>query len=126
MDGETAIEYARARYVLNNPAEGTDFARSARQQLIMKAALSKLKDWHTWPSFFSALDALKHAIYTNLSLADLAQFALKMDLNNAHRVGLSNSNVLMDTTSPDGQAILLPKNGDWNAIRDYIKQQMFI
>ena len=84
MDGETAIEYARARYVIDNAAEGTDFARSARQQLIMKAALNKLKDWHTWPSFFSALDALKRAIYTNSSLEDLAQFALKMDLNNAH------------------------------------------
>jgi polyisoprenyl-teichoic acid--peptidoglycan teichoic acid transferase len=128
MDGETAIEYARARYVLNNPynpAEGTDFARSARQQLIMKAALSKLKDWHTWPSFFSALDALKRTIYTNLSLADLAEFALKMDLNNAHRVGLSFSNVLTGGMSPDGQDILSPKNGDWNAIKVYVAQQLF-
>jgi LCP family protein required for cell wall assembly len=125
MDGETAIEYARARYVIDNPAEGTDFARSARQQLIMKAALSKLKDWHTWPSFFSALDALKHTIYTNLSLADLAQFALKMDLNNAHHVGLSYSNVLTNATSSDGQDILLPKNADWNAIKTYINQQLY-
>jgi LCP family protein required for cell wall assembly len=125
MDGETAIEYARARYVIDNPAEGTDFARSARQQLIMKAALAKLKDWHTWPSFFSALDALKHTIYTNLSLADLAMFALKMDLNNAHRVGLSFSNVLMDSRSSDGQDILLPKNGDWNLIKTYISQQLY-
>src|SRR5256884_82095 len=125
MDGETAIEYARARYVIDNPAEGTDFARSARQQLIMKAALSKLKDWHTWPSFFNALDALKRTIYTNLSLADLTQFALKMDLNNAHRVGLSFSNVLMDATSSDGQSILLPKNDDWNAIKTYIGQQLY-
>ena len=125
MDGETAIEYARARYVIDNPAEGTDFARSARQQLIMKAALSKLKDWHTWPSFFSALDALKHTIYTNLSLADLAMFALKMDLNNAHRVGLSFSNVLTDSRSSDGQDILLPQNGDWNAIKTYINQQLY-
>ncbi len=125
MNGETAIEYARARYVLDNPAEGTDFARSARQQLIMKAALTKLKDWHTWPSFFSALDALKHTIYTNLSLADLTQFALKMDLNNAHRVGLSFSNVLTDGRTSDGQDILLPKNQDWNAIKTYIKQQLY-
>jgi polyisoprenyl-teichoic acid--peptidoglycan teichoic acid transferase len=125
MDGETAIEYARARYVLDNPAEGTDFARSARQQLIMKAALSKLKDWHTWPSFFGALDALKHTIYTNLSLADLAQFALKMDLNNAHRVGLSFTNVLTNSTSSDGQDILLPKNADWNSIKTYIDQQLY-
>jgi polyisoprenyl-teichoic acid--peptidoglycan teichoic acid transferase len=125
MDGETAIEYARARYVLDNPAEGTDFARSARQQLIMKAALSKLKDWHTWPSFFGALDALKHTIYTNLSLADLAQFALKMDPNNAHRVGLSFTNVLTNSTSSDGQDILLPKNADWNSIKTYINQQLY-
>ena len=125
MDGETAIEYARARYVINNPAEGTDFARSARQQLIMKAALAKLKDWHTWPSFFSALDALKHTIYTNMSLADLAMFALKMDLNNAHRIGLSFSNVLMDSKSSDGQDILLPQNSDWNLIKTYIQQQLY-
>src|SRR2546423_6810596 len=123
MDGETAIEYARARYVIDNPAEGTDFARSARQQLIMKAALAKLKDWHTWPSFFSALDALKHTIYTNLSLADLALFAMKMDLNNAHRVGLSFSNVLMDAKSGDGQDILLPQNDNWNLIKTYVNQQ---
>jgi polyisoprenyl-teichoic acid--peptidoglycan teichoic acid transferase len=125
MNGETAIEYARARYVVDNPAEGTDFARSARQQLIMKAALSKLKDWHTWPNLFSALDALKHTIYTNLSLADLAQFALKMDLNNAHRLGLSYSNVLMGARSNDGQDILLPKNQDWNAVKTYINQQLY-
>ena len=125
MDGETAIEYARARYVIDNPAEGTDFARSARQQLIMKAALTKLKDWRTWPSFFSALDALKHTIYSNMSLADLAMFALKMDLNNAHRVGLSFSNVLMDSKSGDGQDILLPQNGDWNLIKTYINQQLY-
>jgi polyisoprenyl-teichoic acid--peptidoglycan teichoic acid transferase len=125
MGGETAIEYARARYVIDNPAEGTDFARSARQQLIMKAALTKLKDWHTWPSFFSALDALKHTIYSNMSLADLAMFALKMDLNNAHRVGLSFSNVLMNSKSSDGQDILLPQNGDWNLIKTYINQQLY-
>jgi len=125
MDGETAIEYARARYVIDNPAEGTDFARSARQQLIMKAALTKLKDWHTWPSFFNALDALKHTIYTNMSLADLAMFALKMDLNNAHRIGLSFSNVLMDSKSNDGQDILLPQNDNWNLIKTYINQQLY-
>src|SRR6266849_8259733 len=125
MNGATAIEYARARYVIDNPAEGTDFARSARQQLIMKAALSRLKDWHTWPSFFSAMDALKHTIYTNLSLADLAQFALKMDLNNAHRVGLNFSSVSVGARSNDGQSILLPRNDDWQAIKDYISQQLY-
>lgn len=125
MNGQTAIEYARARYVYDNPAESTDFARSARQQIIMKAALSKIKSFSTWPSMYSALAALQKTIYTNLSLADLAQFALKMDLNNAHRVGLSNQNVLMDSTSSDGQYILLPQNNNWQLIKDYVKQQLY-
>ncbi|HVU67751.1 MAG TPA: LCP family protein [Ktedonobacteraceae bacterium] len=125
MDGARAIIYARARYVIDNPAEGTDFARSARQQLIMKAALAKLKAWQTWPQLFNAMDKLKNTLYSNLSLADLAQFALKMDLNDAHRVGLSTSNVLGNATSNDGQSILQPLNGDWNQIPPYIKKQLY-
>jgi hypothetical protein len=49
-----------------------------------------------------------------------------MDLNNAHHVGLNFSNVLYDKTLSDGQDILLPKNGDWNAIKTYIKQNLFV
>jgi len=125
MNGETAIRYARARYVLDNPAEGTDFARSARQQIMIKAALSKVKQMSTWPSLYNALNALQHTIYTNMSLADLMQFALKMDLTNAHRVGLSNQNVLTSGTAPDGEYILKPANGNWQAIVDYVKQQLY-
>jgi len=125
MNGETAIRYARARYVLDNPAEGSDFARSARQQIMIKAALSKVKQMSTWPSLYNALNALQHTIYTNMSLADLMQFALKMDLTNAHRVGLSNQNVLASGTAPDGEYILKPANGNWQAIVDYVKQQLY-
>ncbi|HVB73639.1 MAG TPA: LCP family protein [Ktedonobacteraceae bacterium] len=124
MNGATAIVYARARYVTDNPAEGTDFARSRRQQLIMQAALSKLKNWRTWPSIYGALDALKGTLYSNLSLADLASFALKMDLANAHKLGLTNNNVLVDS-SADGQYILAPRNNDWQAIIDYVKQGLY-
>jgi len=125
MNGETAIRYARARYVLDNPAEGSDFARSARQQIMIKAALSKVKQMSTWPSLYNALNALQHTIYTNMSLADLMQFALKMDLTNAHRVGLSNQNVLASGTAPDGEYILKPASGNWQAIVDYVKQQLY-
>src|SRR5215471_392921 len=133
MDGETAIRYARAREPLEvcgkgrseNQAELTDFARSARQQIIIKATLAKVKQVSTWPSLFNAMSALRHTIYTNMSLADLAEFALNMDLNAAHRVGLSNQNVLADSTAPDGEYILVPRNGNWNAIVDYVKQQLY-
>lgn len=127
MNGETAIRYARARYVLDNLAEGTDFARSARQMIIVKAALAKVKQVSTWPHLFDAMTALQHTIYTNLSLADLAEFTLKMDLNDSHtaHIGLSTSNVLMNAQSSDGQAILSPVNNNWQAIVDYIKQHLY-
>jgi hypothetical protein len=53
------------------------------------------------------------------------QFALKMDLNNAHRVGLSNQNVLADGTASDGEYILKPASGNWQTIIDYVKQQLY-
>jgi anionic cell wall polymer biosynthesis LytR-Cps2A-Psr (LCP) family protein len=125
MDGETALVYARARFVLDNNAEGSDFARSKRQQLIMKAALAKLKDWRNLFSLYAVLDALARNIYSNISLADLVLFVLKMDLNNDHRLDLSNENVLVETISSTGQAILLPKNNDWEVIIDFIRHGLY-
>ncbi len=132
MNGATAIEYARAREPVEvcgmgtslNQAELTDFGRSRRQQLIMQAALSQLKKWQTWPSIYSAMDALKGTLYSNLSLADLASFALKMDLNGAHKLGLTNNNVLVDS-SANGQYILAPRNNDWSLITLYVKQGLY-
>jgi LCP family protein required for cell wall assembly len=132
MNGATAIEYARAREPLEvcgkgtseNLAELTDFARSARQQIIIKAAMSKLKQISTWPKLYAALDALQKTVYTNMSLADLARFALVMNLNTAHHIGLSNQNVLVDS-SVDGQYVLLPANGNWQAIKDYVSKNLY-
>ena len=134
MDGATAIMYARAREPLEvcgmgtsqNQAELTDFGRSARQQIIVKAVLSQVKQASTWPRLYSAMDALQQAVHTNMSLADLAAFTLKMDLNDpkSARVGLSNQNVLVDGTANGGYA-LLPANGDWAAIPPYIKQHLY-
>lgn len=135
MDGATAIEYARAREPLEvcgkgtseNLAELTDFGRSARQQIIVKAVLSDVKQVSTWPKLFNAMDALKSTIYTNMSFADLSAFALKMDLNDAKtaHIGLSNQNVLVDSTAPDGGYILSPQNGNWSLIPAYIKQHLY-
>ncbi len=135
MDGNTAIEYARAREPMEvcgqgtseNLAELTDFGRSARQQIIIKAVLAKVKQISTWPHLFAAMDALQQTIHTNMSFADLSTFALKMDLNDpkAARIGLSNQNVLGDGESDDGQDILTAANGDWNAIPTYIQQHLY-
>ena len=135
MNGETAIEYARAREPMavcstkpsQNLAELTDFGRSARQQIIVKAVLSDVKQVSTWPKLFNAMDALKSTIYTNMSFADLSEFALKMDLNDSKtaHIGLSNQNVLEDSTASDGGYILRPQNGDWSVIPKYIQQHLY-
>jgi LCP family protein required for cell wall assembly len=132
MNGATAIEYARAREPVEvcgmgtsiNQAELSDFGRSQRQQLIMQAALSQMKKWQTWPSLYGALDALKGTLYSNLSLADLASFALKMDLKGAHKLGLTNDNVLTDAVV-GGQDVLLPQNNNWSLITQYVQQGLY-
>lgn len=131
MDGATAIMYARAREPLEvcgmgtseNQAELTDFGRSARQQIIVKAVLAKVKQVSTWPKFSNAMTALEQTIRTNLSLADLAEFTLKMDMNDpktAH-IGLSTSNVL----ESDASYNLHPQNGDWTVIPPYIQKNLY-
>ena len=124
MDGERAIEYARARYVTDPPSQGTDFARSVRQQQLIKAMLSRVRQVSAWPGLNGAADALEKTIYTNLSLLDLLLFAQRMDATHANRIGLTNQNVLVDAQSSDGQAILLPANGDWGAIQRYVQQNL--
>ncbi len=125
MDGTRAIEYARAREVVaGDQTEGTDFARSARQQILIKAIVSKMTDISSWPHVYSAMDALQKSLYTNLSLYDLFQFVRKMDLNGGKRIGLSNQNVLVDSSTDDGQYILQPKDGNWDLIPQYIQQQL--
>jgi LCP family protein required for cell wall assembly len=124
MNGEQAIEYARARYVTAPASEGSDFARSARQQLLIRAIASRMRSPAAWPGLSNAMNALQSAIYTNLSLADLSAFVLKLDLSHAAHVGLSDTNVLVGSTSSDGQDILLPQNGDWNAIKQYISSNL--
>ncbi|HLV97562.1 MAG TPA: LCP family protein [Ktedonobacterales bacterium] len=124
MNGATAIEYARAREVTGGDlAEGTDFARSQRQQILIKAIVSKMTQVSEWPNFFNEMNALQKSLYTNLSAYDLFQFVRKMDLNNPKHIGLSNQNVLVDSTA-DGQYVLEPENGDWSLIPQYIQQQL--
>jgi LCP family protein required for cell wall assembly len=120
MNGERAIEYARARYVISPASEGSDFARSARQQILIHAILSRARSITAWPGLNGALDALQRSLYTNLSLADLIRYTQKLDFTNATHIGLTNQNVLVDAQSNDGQDILLPANGDWNAIRQFV------
>jgi polyisoprenyl-teichoic acid--peptidoglycan teichoic acid transferase len=123
MDGLRALSFARARYC-SPPAEASDFARSARQQLLMKALFDKVRSPGGWFDAPGVMDALQTRINTDLSVRDLYTVFTGSNIDHATRIGLSNANVLVDDVSDDGQDILLPRGGDWGAIRSYIQQQM--
>ncbi len=94
-------------------------------KLLCRLLFSRLKSPSAWPSLYGALDALQKTVYSNMSLADLGELALHMDLSNAHHANISY-NVLQNSVSSDGQdIILLPINGNWQGIIDYVKQSLY-
>jgi LCP family protein required for cell wall assembly len=123
MDGALALFFARARYC--TPAtEASDFARSIRQQILMRALASKLKSPTSIFDYSAVMDAMQPNVKTNLSLRDLYTIFTSVDFSTAKRIGITNDNVLMDATSSDGQAILLPRDGNWSLISQYVQQQL--
>jgi len=72
MNGERALEYTRSRHGTNG--EGSDFARSKRQQQVIEAVKDKiLSEINTYnpTKIISIFDALKRHISTNLSYKDI-------------------------------------------------------
>lgn len=124
MDGERALQYARARYITSPASEGSDFARSRRQLLLIHAIIDRARSLGAVPALPGVMNALQQTLYTNLSLTDLTLLATNVDINHAALVGLSNDNVLVDAVSDDGQDILEPANGDWGVIQRYINAHL--
>ena len=123
MDGETALRYARARYA-DVPAEASDFARAQRQQQLVRAIAARLKSPSTWWRVVAVLNALQPALRTNLAPLDLLVLVLRTDPDGSARIVLDDGNVLEPGESSDGQAILLPRGGDYDLIARYIDERL--
>jgi LCP family protein required for cell wall assembly len=121
MDGERALEYARARYA-DNPQEASDFARSARQQLLIAAIREKIASPAGALRFLPVVNAAAGAIHTNLPPMELASFVAGFHPEQAKHISLDG--VLVDGRSPNGEDILLPKSGNYALISDYVKSQL--
>jgi LCP family protein required for cell wall assembly len=121
MNGERALEYARARYA-DNPQEASDFARAARQQVLIGAIRRKIASPAGGLRFLPVVNAAAAAVHTNLPPLDLASFVFGFHPDRAKRVSLDS--VLVDGRSADGQDILLPRSGNYALISDYLKSQL--
>lgn len=136
MDGETALKFARSRHGLcpDNPycGEGSDFGRSKRQQLVIKAAKDKILSINTIlnPSQIKKIiKGLDEHITTNLEMWEivrLGQLGQEVDSYNIINYALENGpdGDLENFIGEDGAYFLQPKNGDYGALQK-IAQNIF-
>jgi LCP family protein required for cell wall assembly len=123
MDGETALEYTRSRHGTNG--EGSDFARSRRQQKVIMALREKVLSASMLKnpaSIANALAALRANVTTNLQIGEilrLAKIGQQVDQTNImHKVLDDGPGSPLVSGNYGGAYVLMPRNNDWGAVRD--------
>ncbi len=130
LDGSTALQFVRSRHGTNG--EGSDFARSARQQKVLLAVKDKVFSVSTFlnPSRLNnILKTLQKNIATNLEVSEILRLArvvkdLGEDGMTHHVIDASEFSPLYATTL-NGAFVLLPKNDDWKPLQQ-IAHQIFL
>jgi len=126
MDGETALKYVRSRHAMG--IEGSDFARSRRQQKVLLAFKDQVFSWKTIlnpKKIKSLLDNYDNHVSTNISVWEilrLTEILKEFDLSSLDQI----NNVVLDdapggylhaTISDAGAYVLLPRSGDFSDIQ---------
>ncbi|MCX6798126.1 MAG: LCP family protein [Candidatus Falkowbacteria bacterium] len=127
MTGELALKYARSRHAYGK--EGTDFARSHRQQLIMEAVKEKLlsRDNLLKPVMIAKIiNQLETHVSTNLEIWEMVRLwdlTKTVDRSKIINKVVDNSpdSFLIDSRGEDGAYILVPKSGNFNNIKEFIR-----
>jgi LCP family protein required for cell wall assembly len=119
LNGELALAYARERHT-----EGGDVDRARRQQEVILAVRRHLMAYENLPELISKAPVLyqdlSSGIITNLNIQDaikLGMLALQMEGKNIKR-GIINYEMVIQTKSPDGEAILKPIPDKIRTLRD--------
>src|SRR5262249_5755427 len=107
MDGSTALWYARSRET------SSDFDRSRRQQLVLRAIWHKVLDQHMLNDLPGLWNQVTKVVDTNLTLADVAGLVpLAAGLNSAHMHSyFLGPGQVTNWVSPAGEEVLLPQPG---------------
>ncbi|MFA4845517.1 MAG: LCP family protein [Patescibacteria group bacterium] len=122
MEGETALKFVRSRH--GNNGEGSDFARSKRQQKVILAVKDTVLSASTFlnPTRISKMmNALENNIATNLDAWEIVRLA--KELKNLDTSSITNHVIDASDSSPlyatvlNGAYLLLPKNDDWSPLQ---------
>jgi anionic cell wall polymer biosynthesis LytR-Cps2A-Psr (LCP) family protein len=138
MDGKTALKYVRSRKANND--QGTDFARSIRQQQVIKALKNKFNKISLVQKVKKLIPLYmigKEYIKTDLNLTELlilGKYLYGLNENNIKTVNLTDvKNEMQDggllihpnTEEYDGQWVLIPISKDFSQIHEYIKCSIY-
>ncbi|PIS21042.1 hypothetical protein COT52_00625 [candidate division WWE3 bacterium CG08_land_8_20_14_0_20_43_13] len=129
FNGQTALKFARSRKALG--PEGSDFARSTRQQQVVAALKSKALSLETLTSpdrLKSLYSEFSDALETNVSLGEaleIAKIFSQVSFTNYYVMNGSSPDDpqllydIIDENLYDGQYVLVPKAGDYSALQDF-------
>ena len=127
MDGQRAMQFARAREVIDNPAEANDFGRSRRQIAIIEAFKTRLFQ----PSGLIRLPQLlsigAQHVTTNYGLPSPAEVrTLLLDWEDVEffQVGLTTGNFFEEGTGPQGAYVVIPRAPEqsWAQVRSFFRR----
>ncbi len=126
MDGAKALQFVRSRH--GNNGEGSDFARSARQQLLMVAVRDKLLSLQTLgdprklANLYKSVTSNIQSDLNAWDLIKLAPLAEDFDPNNIERHTLTNGpQGLLTDTHINGSYLLFPIRNDWKPIKALVQ-----
>jgi len=128
MDGDQALKYVRSRNAEGE--EGTDFARSQRQQRLLLAIEKKISTPRILTNPKHLIQLIK-LVLTNIKTdipkekyGDLFKIALKLR-RSKFKMEVLNDGYLINPppskTKYDNQWVLVPSQGNWQAIQNHIK-----
>ncbi|MBI3485972.1 LCP family protein, partial [Candidatus Daviesbacteria bacterium] len=129
MDGELALKFVRSRMGTNG--EGSDFARSRRQQLVLQAFRKKALSLETLTSpskVASVVTTLGQSIETDIPADRFIDFfKLIKNMEGVDSLVLGDlgkgQSLLINPPAEDfgGAYVLIPENNDLNKVHDFIK-----
>ena len=127
MDGERALEYVRSRHA--EGAEGSDFARSRRQQDVIIALKEKIVNPSTWLSAerISALPKVfDEATDTDMNMGEIAtigKWFMRAKESAVKKIALETLLEQPPEYLYGGRFVLVPKE-TWDAVHSYIASQL--
>ncbi len=138
MDGDAALKYVRSRKGDNG--EGTDFARSKRQQNVIMAIKDRVLSFATLmdiPKLKELYDAYSRNVDTDMDFVTTQSFYLlsrQIDFDNVRSVVLDDRSAAnaggllyapVDKSLYGDVYVLVPRVGDFSQIHAYVQRYIF-